>query len=59
MDNHDQTKLEIALAAEEVANYYASMGTDIYDTVSEAFARFAVEIRERVEGTADEMSKGA
>ncbi len=48
MDNHGQTKLEIAAAAEEVASQFGAHGTDICDRVSDAFLEFAQRIRESI-----------
>ena len=45
MDNHDQTKLEIAAAADEVANSLGCDGTPISRIVNRAFVEFAEEIR--------------
>ena len=48
MNNHDQTKLEIAMAAEQVSNYHASMSSELDAAISQAFSRFATEMRERI-----------
>ena len=45
MDNHDQTKLEIAAAADEVARSFSGDGNDISRAISRAFTEFAEEIR--------------
>ena len=49
MDNHDQTKLEMAAAADEVAQSFAGDSNDISRAISRAFTEFAEGIRERVE----------
>jgi len=48
LDNHDQTKLEIAAAAEEVARSFVGDGTDISRAISRAFEEFAEGIRQHV-----------
>jgi len=48
MDNHDQTKLEIAAAADEVARSFSGDDNDISRTISRAFEQFADNMRERV-----------
>lgn len=48
VDNHDQTKLEIAAAACEVALEFSCNGTAASDTISKAFVEFAERIRKRV-----------
>lgn len=48
MDNHDQTKLEIAAAADEVAQSFRGNCGDLSRAISKAFEEFAEAIRERV-----------
>ncbi len=54
MDNHDQTKLEIAAAADDTALRIECEDRygEVSNAVSKAFREFATEIRNRVsEGT--------
>ena len=47
MYNHNQTELEIAAAADEVAQSLGCDGTPISRIISRAFAEFAEGIRKR------------
>jgi len=48
VNNHDQTKLEIAAAADEIADERDSIyTTDISTAISAAFRQFAEEVRNR------------
>ncbi len=53
MNNQDQTKLEVAMAAEKVSNYYASMSSELDAAISQAFSRFATEMYEQIGKTAE------
>ena len=47
MDNHDQTKLEIAAAADEVARSFRGNSGDLSRAISIAFEEFTEAIRKR------------
>lgn len=58
VNNHQQTKLEIACEIEAVASEFGAHGTDINNAISEALARIAFRLRENVKKEqSDESSK--